>query len=324
MTQALTPLTTSTGEPELEPPLSEASKVIEGRSPWQLAFERLRHDRVAVVSTVVIILIIAMAFFAPVVAHLVGHGPNTQYRDTGLSPEGIPVGPGRNFLLGTDELGRDVLVRIFYGARVSLLAGVVASTLAVAVGVVIGLVAGYFGGFLDGLLSRFMDVVLSLPYLVFAIALISVVGPSLGVSIVVIAFFSFAAVGRIVRGQVLSITTKEFIEAARSLGATDMRIMFIDILPNVLAPVIVYMTLLVPLSIVFEASLSFLGLGVLPPTASWGGMLAQAVDGGLYEVAWWFLVFPGIALLVTTLAFNLLGDSVRDAFDPRYNRLFAT
>ncbi|MDQ6616994.1 MAG: ABC transporter permease [Actinomycetota bacterium] len=323
MTQALIPLpdTAPAAVPDVAP--NEATKVIQGRSPWQLAFERLRHDKVAVVSIVTIVIIIAMAFVAPLVAHLVGHGPNVQFRETGLSPEGIPVGPSSHFLLGTDELGRDILVRIFYGARVSLLAGVFASTLAVALGVVIGLVAGYFGGSIDGVLSRFMDVVLSLPYLVFAIALISVVGPSLGVSIIVIAFFSFASVGRIVRGQVLSITTKEFVEAARSLGASDARIMFVDILPNVLAPVIVYMTLLIPLSIVFEASLSFLGLGVLPPTASWGGMLAQATDGGMYQVAWWFLVFPGAALLVTTLAFNLLGDSVRDAFDPRYNRLFA-
>jgi peptide/nickel transport system permease protein len=323
MTQALIPVPEAAPPPEHEAPLSESAKVIQGRSPWKLAFERLRKDKVAVGSAIVIILIISMAFFAPIVAHIVGHGPNTQYRDTGLSPQGIPVGPGSHFWFGTDELGRDVLVRIFYGARVSLIAGVFSSTLAVAAGVVVGLIAGYFRGVTDGVLSRMMDVVLSLPYLVFAIALISVVGPSLGVSIVVIAFFSFASVGRIVRGQVLSITEKEFVEAARSLGASDVRIMFIDILPNVLAPVIVYMTLLIPLSIVFEASLSFLGLGVLPPTASWGGMLSEAVDGGLYQVAWWFLVFPGIALLVTTFAFNLLGDSVRDAFDPRYNRLFA-
>jgi peptide/nickel transport system permease protein len=321
VTQALTPLASAGAPPAPGPALPAAAAAIEGRSPWRLAFERLRHDRVAIASAVVILLIIAMALVAPVVAHVVGHGPNTQYRDTGLSPQGIPVGPGRRFWLGTDELGRDVLVRIFYGARVSLIAGVLAATLAVAAGVLIGLTAGYFQGVIDGLLSRFLDVVLSLPYLVFAIALISVVGPSLGVSIVVIAFFSFAAVGRIVRGQVLSITEKEFIEAARSLGAGDLRIMFVDILPNVLAPVIVYMTLLIPISIVFEASLSFLGLGVLPPTASWGGMLADAVNDGLYQVAWWYLVFPGVALLLTTLAFNLLGDSVRDAFDPRYNRL---
>lgn len=298
-----------------------AGRPIEGRSPWRLAFERLRHDRVAVVSAAVIVVIALMAVCAPLVAMAVGHGPDTQYRTTGLSPAGIPVGPNSTFLLGTDELGRDVLVRIFYGAQVSLLAGVVASLLAVAAGVVIGLVAGYFGRIVDTALSRFMDAVLSLPYLVFAIALISVVGPSLTVSIAVIAFFSFASVGRIVRGQVLSLRQKEFVEAALSLGASDRRIMFVDILPNVLAPVIVYATLLVPLSIVFEATLSFLGLGVVPPTASWGGMLSESIQ--YYQVAWWYVVFPGAALLITTLAFNLLGDSVRDAFDPRYTRTTA-
>ena len=148
------------------------------------------------------------------------------------------------------------------------------------------------------------------------------VGPGLPVSIAVIAFFSFASVGRIVRGQVLSITQKEFIEAARSVGASDLRIMFVDILPNVLAPVIVYATLLIPASIVFEATLSFLGLGVVPPTASWGGMLSESIQ--YYQVAWWYVVFPGAALLITTLAFNLLGDSVRDAFDPRFTSTIAS
>jgi peptide/nickel transport system permease protein len=307
--------------PELATVSLEPEREIEGRSPWRLAFDRLRHDRVAIASAVVIVLVALMAIFAPVVSAIVGHGPDTQYRTTGLSPAGIPVGPNSTFLLGTDELGRDVLVRIFYGARVSLLAGVGASVIAVAIGVVIGLLAGYFSGPVDTALSRFMDVVLSLPYLVFAIALISVVGPSLVVSIAVIAFFSFASVGRIVRGQVLSIRQKEFVEASQSLGAADLRIMFVDILPNVLAPVIVYTTLLIPLAIVFEATLSFLGLGVVPPTPDWGSMLAESVQ--YYQVAWWYVVFPGLALLITTLAFNLLGDSVRDAFDPRYKRTTA-
>jgi peptide/nickel transport system permease protein len=307
--------------PELATVSLEPEREIEGRSPWRLAFDRLRHDRVAIASAVVIVLVALMAIFAPVVSAIVGHGPDTQYRTTGLSPAGIPVGPNSTFLLGTDELGRDVLVRIFYGARVSLLAGIGASVIAVAIGVVIGLLAGYFSGPVDTALSRFMDVVLSLPYLVFAIALISVVGPSLVVSIAVIAFFSFASVGRIVRGQVLSIRQKEFVEASQSLGAADLRIMFVDILPNVLAPVIVYTTLLIPLAIVFEATLSFLGLGVVPPTPDWGSMLAESVQ--YYQVAWWYVVFPGLALLITTLAFNLLGDSVRDAFDPRYKRTTA-
>lgn len=285
------------------------------RGPWQLAWTRLRRDRVAIGSSAVIILIALLAIFAPVVAALVGHGPDAQYRTTGLSPDGIPIGPNSTFLFGTDNLGRDVLVRVVYGARISLLVGVVATLIAITVGVVIGLVAGYFGRTVDTVLARFMDVVLSLPYLVFALALVSIAGPSLGISIAVIAFFSWASVGRIVRGQVMSIKEKEFIQAARSLGASNFRIMFVDILPNVLAPVIVYATLLIPMSIVFESTLSFLGIGVVAPTPTWGNMLSDALQ--FYNVAWWFVAFPGLALLVTTLAFNLLGDSVRDAFDPR-------
>jgi peptide/nickel transport system permease protein len=285
------------------------------RGPWQLAWTRLRRDRVAIGSFAVICLIGLLAIFAPLIAALVGHGPDTQYRTTGLSPDGIPVGPGARFLFGTDDLGRDVFVRVVYGARISLLVGVVATGLAIAIGVVVGLAAGYFGRTIDSVLARSMDVVLSLPYLIFAIALVSIVGPSLIVSIAVIAFFSWASVGRIVRGQVLSIKEREFVEAARSLGASDLRIMFVDILPNVLAPVIVYATLLIPISIVFEATLSFLGIGVVAPTPTWGNMLSEALP--YYSVAWWFVAFPGLALLLTTLAFNLLGDSVRDAFDPR-------
>jgi peptide/nickel transport system permease protein len=280
-----------------------------------LARERLRNDRVAMVSAVVIVLIVLAALGAPLVAHLLGHGPNQQFRDTGLTEEGIPVGPNRSFFFGTDELGRDVFLRVLYGARISLLAGVAASGIAVVIGVVIGLAAGYFGGIVDSVLARFMDVVLSLPYLVFAIALVSLVGPSLLITIVVIAMFSWASVGRVVRGQALACREREFVESARALGAGNLRIMFIDILPNVLGPAIVYATMLIPLSIVFEATLSFLGVGVLPPTATWGNMLAESLP--FYRVAWWFVVFPGLALLVTTVAFNLLGDSVRDALDPR-------
>jgi peptide/nickel transport system permease protein len=297
-----------------------AGEAIEGRSPWQLAWVRLRHDKVAVGSSIVIGVIVLLALCAPLIAHLVGHGPNEQFRTTGLSPEGIPVGPGWTFLFGTDDLGRDVLVRVLYGARISLLVGVVASGLAVVVGVIVGLTAGYFRGPVDSVLSRFMDVVLSLPYLVFAIALVSLLGPSLTISVAVIAFFSWASVGRIVRGQVLSIKEREFVEAARSVGASHLRIMFVDILPNVLAPTIVYATMLIPLSIVFESTLSFLGIGVLPPTATWGNMLSESI--AYYRVAWWFVAFPGLALLITTMAFNLLGDCLRDALDPGGNRLF--
>lgn len=293
---------------------------IEGRSPWQLAWARLRRDRVAIACAVVIALIVLIAILAPLISLLVGHGPDTQYLDTGLTSEGLPRAPSAHFLFGTDDLGRDVLVRVAYGAQISLLVGVAASSVAVLIGVGIGLIAGYFGGAIDTLLARFMDVVLSFPFLLFAIALVSIVGPSLRVEIGIIAFFSWAAVGRIVRGQTLSIKEKEYIEAARSLGASDVRIMFVDIFPNLLAPVLVYLTLLIPAAIVFEATLSFLGLGVVPPTPSWGNMLAESLN--YYRVAWWFVLLPGLGLLITTLAFNLLGDSVRDAFDPRGERLF--
>lgn len=300
----------------------EGETRIQGRTPLRLAWERLRRDRVAMVSLVLIVLIIVMALAAPLLSALLGHGPDDQFRETGLTPSGLPKAPSGEFLLGTDDLGRDLLVRIVYGSRISLLVGVLSTLLAVGVGVVIGIVAGYFGGFVDTVLARLVDVVLSIPFLLAAIAIVSISGPSLTVTVVVIAFFSWSSVARIVRGQVLSIREREYVEAARSLGASDRRIMFVDILPNVLAPVIVYTTLLIPLSIVSESTLSFLGLGVPAPTATWGGML----DGSLnyYRVAWWYLLFPGIALLITTLAFNLFGDGVRDAFDPRSDRLFAT
>ena len=299
----------------------EGESRIQGRSPARLAWERLRRDRAAMVSFVVIVLIALVAIGAPLLAALVGHGPNDQYRDIGLTPQGLPKPPSRTFLLGTDDLGRDLLVRIAYGSRISLLVGVVSTLISVVFGVVVGVVAGYLGGRVDTVIALIIDVVLSIPFLLAGIAIVSIVGPSLTVTIIVIAFFSWSSIARIVRGQVLSIREREYVEAARSLGASDWRIMFVDVLPNVLAPVIVYTTLLIPLAIVSEATLSFLGLGVPAPTATWGGML----DGSLqyYRVAWWYLLFPGLALLITTLAFNIFGDGVRDAFDPRTDRLFA-
>ena len=287
---------------------------IQGRGPWRLAWDRLRRDPAAIASAAVIVLIVAAAVAAPAVAHAVGHGPTDQYPDVGLTTAGLPVGPSRRFLLGTDNLGRDLLVRVLYGARISLLVGVAATLLATVAGVVVGLAAGYFSGLVDLTLARFMDVVLSFPYLLFAIALVSVHGPSLAITILVIAFFSWAAIGRIVRGQTLSIREQEYIEASWSVGSGAARVMFVEILPNLLAPVIVLATLLIPTAIVFEATLSFLGLGVAPPTATWGGMLSDSL--AFYQVAWWFPLFPGLALLALTLAFNLLGDSVRDALDP--------
>ena len=294
---------------------------IEARSPLRLVLARLRTDRVALASVGVILLIVVLAIAAPLLEALTGHSATITNVDTGTDANGQPLPPGGGFLLGTDNLGRDVLVRIAYGARISLLVGVLATAIATVVGVVVGLFAGYFGGWLDSILARIMDVVLSFPYVLFAIVLVSVFGSSLPLTILVIAFFSFAAIGRIVRGQALSQREKEYVEAAHSLGAGNLRIMFVDILPNLVAPVIVLATLLIPAAIIFESTLSFLGLGVQPPTPSWGNMLSDAEGVGFQ--AWWFYIFPMLFLLATTLAFNLLGDAVRDALDPRTERIFA-
>jgi peptide/nickel transport system permease protein len=306
----------------------EAARKIEGRSPWVLAWQRLRHDRAAMISLAVIIVIVLVAIFAPVLAAITGHGVYQQFRGpqppVGLSVTGQPVGPSSAFLLGTDDQGRDILVRIAYGARISLFVGVVATAVVVLGGLVIGLAAGFFGGWVDSILARFMDWILAVPFLLFALSLASVVqihpigpiGPGLPVVIVVLGVLAWGSVGRIVRGQVLSIREKEYIEAARALGARPWRIMFIDILPNLLAQLIVYTTLLIPVTIVGEASLSFLGVGVQSPTADWGEMISSASSLYLYG-PWWYLLFPSLALLITTLAFNIFGDGVRDAFDPR-------
>lgn len=300
-------------------PATEAPRRIEGRSPWRLAWERLTRDRAAMVSLGVIVFISLVAAFAPVFSKITGHPPNEQYRTIGLSPLGLPRAPSGTFWFGTDDLGRDVLVRVAYGARISLGVGVGATLLAVIIGVMLGIAAGYFGGFVDTVLARLIDVVLSFPFLLAAIALVAITGPGLTVTIFVIGFFSWASVARIVRGQVLSVKEKEYIEAARSLGAGDWRIMLVDVFPNVLAPVIVYTTLLIPVVIVIQATLSFLGLGLAPPTADWGGMIDESRN--YYQTSWWFMFFPGMALVITTLAFNLFGDGVRDAFDPRVDRL---
>jgi len=297
-------------------------QAVEGRSQWQLTWRRLRSDKVAIAAIVVIMIMVGLAIAAPAIASLVHHPPNTAYPLTGQDAAGNPVGPHTNgFWLGTDDTGRDLLVRILYGARISLFIGILTTLIATVAGVTVGLMAGYFGGIIDSVLGRLTDAVLAFPYVLLALALAIVIGPSLTVIIGVIAFFSWAGIARIVRGQTLSLKEKEYIEAARSIGAGPFRIMFIDILPNLLAPVLVLATLYIPNAVVFEATLSFLGLGIQPPTASWGNILSSAQP--FYQVAWWYVVFPALALLVTTLAFNLLGDGIRDAMDPTTERLLA-
>jgi peptide/nickel transport system permease protein len=302
----------------------EVAARVEGRTPLQLGWARLRRDKVAMCSLGFVVLLVLVAIFAPELSHLIGQTLKGQDRGPhGLTADGLPVGPSTHHWLGTDDLGGDVLARTMYGARISLFVGLVATLIEVVIGLVVGTVAGYFGGAIDTFLARFMDVVLSFPFLLTALALVARFHNHLYLTIGVIAFFAWSQVGRIVRGQIIALREREFIEAARSLGASNLRIMFIDLMPNLIAPVIVYGTLLIPVNIVSEATLSFLGLGVQYPTASWGQMISEASGQGLYQVAWWFLVVPGLALLLTTLAFNLLGDGLRDALDPRSERTMA-
>jgi len=306
---------------EASEPIPVGRKLIQGRSPFQLAWERMRRDKAAIASMAVIAVIILLALLAPVIASWIGHGPNQQFIDIGENANGGPVPPSSTFWFGTDSSGRDLFIRVLYGARVSLAVGVLATLISIALGVVFGLAAGYLGGTVDVVIARIIDVMLAIPFLVIAISVATIFRPSFWLVIFVVGVLSFTYPARIVRGQVISLKEKEYIQAARALGAGPLRIMFIDLLPNVIAQVIVYGSLLIPASIVIEATLSFLGVGIPPPTADWGQMISDAA--GYYQYGyWWYLLFPSLALLITTLAFNILGDSVRDALDPRGGGLY--
>ena len=299
------------------------------RSPWQLFWRRLRDDKVALVALGIIVLLVLVAIFAPLVVKLFGApGPNVQDRNA-VDAFGTPLGPSSGHLFGVDALGRDVFARTVYGARVSLLVGIVGTGVAMLLGVAVGLLAGYYRGWVDTLLSRLVDVVLSFPVLLLGIGIASAcslgngcvagaITPGVRTVILVVALVSWTSIARIVRGQVLSLREREFVVAARSLGASNLRIVIREILPNLTASIIVYSSLLLPQTILLEAALSFLGVGVSPPTASWGWMIADAADN--FDTQWWYMVFPGAALLLTVLAFNLLGDGLRDALDPRAER----
>ncbi len=265
-----------------------------------------------------IVLITLVAVAAPLVARLNGHPPNDltyQYEMT--TDLGLPKGPNLelDFWAGADQFGRDLLTRTAYGARISLLIGLSSTLLALLVGCAVGVVAGFLRGPVDTVFSRTVDVVLSFPILLLALAIRAVFGASLWIMIIVVAFATWPFIARIVRGQALVIREQEYVVAARSLGASNLRIMWGHVLPNLVGPLVVYGSLIIPVNILLEASLSYLGLGLPPPTATWGQMLA---DGqAYYATAWWMIAVPGSALLLTTLSFNLLGDGLRDALDPR-------
>jgi peptide/nickel transport system permease protein len=298
---------------------------IVARSPTALFWRRFRQDRVAVASLIFIILLVIVAIAAPLIVKLFGL-PSPYVQNLNLTDAfGEPLGPSAAHPFGVDALGEDIASRVIYGTRVSLEVGVIGTGIATVIGVVVGLLAGFYRGWVDTVLSRITDLVLCFPTLLFGIGLASAcalngclggtIQPGVPVITAVVVIFGWTYIARIVRGLVLSLREKEFVEAARSLGASDARIMFREILPNLAAPVIVYASLLIPVNILFEAALSFLGVGVQPPTASWGQMIAQATP--IFNIAWWWMVFPGAALLLSVLAFNLLGDGLQDALNPK-------
>ena len=314
-------------------PVDGSGGAILGRSLTQIFWHRFRRDKAALAGVVFIVLLVVLAVGSPFVARVIAHhGPN-QIHDELRNDIGLPaIGPSGNYWFGVDTLGRDVFVRTVYGARTSLTVALIATGLSVVIGVLLGTMAGFLGGWVDTAVSRTIDIVLSLPILLFAIGIaascsITVTGclggliqPGISLVAAIIALFSWPYIGRIVRGQVLSLRSKEFVEASRALGSSSPRIMFREILPNTFAPIIVYTTLIIPNNILFESALSFLGVGIPQTTPSWGRMIADATGNQLYLVAWWMLAFPGLALILTTLSFNLVGDGLRDALDPRLGR----
>ncbi len=328
-------------------------EAIRGRSPWYLAWRRLRRNYTAFFFLFIFIAVVVACLLAPVYAkHVAGTGPNTNHilenvKVNGVStpvvsPGGIihgklvasiPIGPtwfgaGGKFVLGADENGRDVAVRLLYGGRTSLFVGIVSSAICVFFAVILALVAAYYGGWGDFAITRFFDLMYAFPVILLAIALgsalsingfhhfgINIESGSIWIPTLIISYVLVAYLGRPLRGQILSLREKEFIEASISQGASPFRVMFIELLPNIASSVLVFFTLIVANNILLEAALSFLGAGVQPPTASWGTMIADGQD--LIVTRPWLSLAPGLAIIITVISLNVFGDGLRDALDPR-------
>ena len=305
-----------------------SAEAIEGRSLGKIAWIRLKRDKLAMAGGTVVVLLVLIAIVGPFFVQ----DPNLYHANlinpTFSRPNGPFGGVSLAHPLGVEPVtGRDMLARIVVGARYSLIIGFLATALAVFIGVVMGVISGYFGGWVDSVIARAMDIFLAFPLLVFAIALVGVIpssafglsGNTLRVALLVfvIGFFAWPYMGRIIRGQTLSLREREFVDAARSLGARGPYILAKELLPNLVGPILVYSTLLIPTNILFEAALDFLGVGLVPPTPSWGYMLSTAVTQGFYYVDPWFMIIPGVAIFITIMSFNLFGDGLRDALDPR-------
>ncbi|MDK2931844.1 MAG: peptide/nickel transport system permease protein [Bacillota bacterium] len=282
---------------------------VRGSSLWRDAWRRLLRNRSAVAGGVLVLALAIVALAAPLLAPYDPLAPSLEDR---LSP------PSAAHWLGTDDLGRDILSRIIFGARVSLQVGILAVALALVAGTFLGIIAGYYGGFLDNLIMRIMDVMLAFPSVLLAIAIVAIMGPSLGNAMIAIGIVSIPVYARIVRSSTLQVKASEYVEAARALGGSDVRIIFRHVLPNCMAPLIVQASLGIATAILDAAGLSFLGLGAQPPTPEWGAMLS----GGraFLRIAPWVTAFPGIAIVLLVMGFNMFGDGLRDALDPRLKR----
>lgn len=277
-------------------------------SPSQLAWKKLLQNKLAILGAVILLLILASAVFAPWIAPY-------DIRDIDLF--NIESGPSAQHLLGTDDLGRDVFSRLVYGGRVSMAVGLLASLSQIILGTLAGAIAGYFGGVIDSFIMRTADVIMCFPFFLVAIALASFVGPSMKNIIIIMAVIYWTNVARIVRGEVLSLKKREYIDAARTFGLNSWEIIIHHIVPNVAATVTVYATLAIANGILTEAALSFLGLGVKPTVPSWGNMLSAAQSMRVLQKQWWLWVPPGLMVLLTVMAINFLGDGLRDALDPK-------
>ena len=322
------------GEPDRE--FRDAESAVAGRSPWQIFWRRFRKDRWAVFGLVLTGIIIFLATLGPPLAELAtGHTYDEKFQYEMTDEFGQAQGPTLSneagfFIFGADDLGRDQLVRMLYGLRTSLIIAFMATGMELFVAISLGLIAGFYRGKVDTFISRVGDIVLTLPILLLALGIAAACGankegcffglikPGMFLIAVIIGLFSWPYLARIIRGQALSLREKEFVEAARASGATNRRIIFREVFPNVLAPIIVYTTLIIPTNILFEAVLAFLGIGVPSTIPSLGRMLDEA--SASFVAKWWMMLFPGLLLLFTTLGFNLMGDGARDALDPKSGR----
>jgi peptide/nickel transport system permease protein len=281
------------------------------RSYWSAAFSRLRRNRIGMVSGSLLLFFVLVAFAAPLLARLFTH---TDYSSQDLANTfAVPLSPGH--ILGTDDLGRDELTRLLFGAQVSMGIGFLAVSVSLAIGATVGLVAGYYGGLIDGILMRFVDVILAIPSIFLFILMSILFKPNTVTLALIIASVGWGSIARLVRGEVLSVRTRDFMVATRALGASDARLIVIHLLPNVLHVLIVFGSLYLGSVILTEAALDFLGLGINPPIPSWGNMLTNSET--FFFHSRWLVIWPGVLIFLAVLAANLFGNAVRDAFDPR-------